>query len=82
MLSTSILTAIFSAMNTAITMRLFCEEECRGKIRISTPYSSAHSHEQSIPNVVGTLYDKVELTKKDLPLKYSKNVAYKSTSKK
>ena len=81
-LSTSIVTAIISTMTTAIIMRLFCDEKCRGRNRISTPYNSTHSHEQSIQNVVGPLYEEVELPNKDLPLNYSQNVAYQSTSKK
>ena len=81
-LSTSIVTAIISTMVTAIAMTLFCEVKCRSKNRISTSHSSTHSHELSLQNVAGPLYEEMELTNKDLISNYSHNVAYQFTSRK
>ena len=79
--SSSLITAIISTIITVIATRLCCEGKCSRKNSITTSHSSTY-HEQSLQSVAGPLYEEVELTNKDLPLNYSQNVAYQSTSKK
>ena len=77
-LSTSIITAVTSAIFAAFVMRLFFEVKCRKRINKSN--SPTHSHARSLQNVVGPLYEEVELPNKDIT--FSQNVAYQSTSRK
>ena len=78
--ASSIITAIITSIIITIVMRLLCEVKCRRRNRTTSLHSSTHSHDKSLQNLAGPVYEEVDLTNKDFPLKCSQNVAYLSTS--
>ena len=78
-LSTSVVTAIISMIFTAVIMRLCSEVKCRKSFKTT---SLTYSHDRSLQNVAGPLYEEVELANNNWPLNFSQNVAYQSALKK
>jgi len=78
------ITAVVTAIITAVIMKFYFEVKSRRRniIKFSSPLNCADTTENAHLNTTGPLYEEVELTDKDISLKFSQNVAYHSIPKK
>ena len=71
--SSSAVSAIISAVSTAVVLRLLFAMRCKRR-------KTKNSTSKSIPNINRPIYEEIEITSKENTFNLSQNEAYQSTS--
>ena len=80
-LAGSVIAVIMSSTITAVILKIFFEVKCKKRSKIYSPSIATHSHNNSIQNTTGPVYEEINLTDANTSLNYSQNVAYQCTLK-